>query len=67
MSTPTVTKACPDCGQPLVKRQNGQTGHEFLGCSQYPRCRHTEELPETLRMRLLGAPELPIFDDETTA
>jgi DNA topoisomerase-1 len=36
-------KPCPDCGKPLVARR-GKRG-VFLGCSGYPKCRHTESLP----------------------
>ncbi len=36
-------KMCPDCGKPLVVR-NGRRG-PFLGCSGYPKCRHTEPIP----------------------
>jgi DNA topoisomerase-1 len=36
---PTDLK-CPQCGQALVVRR-GKKG-EFLGCSGYPRCRHTQ-------------------------
>jgi DNA topoisomerase I len=35
---------CPNCGKPLVKRQ-GPRG-EFLGCSGFPKCRHTRPLPD---------------------
>ena len=31
---------CPECGKPLV-RKNGRFG-EFIACSGYPACRHTE-------------------------
>ncbi len=37
---------CPDCGAKLVIR-TGRRG-PFLGCSAYPKCRHTENLPEEL-------------------
>jgi DNA topoisomerase-1 len=37
-------KNCPDCGKPL-KVRTGKRG-AFLGCSGYPKCRHTEPLPE---------------------
>ncbi len=33
-------KVCPECGAPLVLRR-GRRG-PFLGCSNYPKCRHTE-------------------------
>jgi DNA topoisomerase-1 len=34
---------CPDCGAKLVIR-SGRRGR-FLGCSAYPKCKHTENLP----------------------
>lgn len=39
---------CPDCGSSLmcghlVIRENTHTGHKFLGCSNYPVCRYTDE------------------------
>jgi DNA topoisomerase-1 len=37
---------CPDCGAKLVVR-TGRRG-QFLGCSKYPECRHTEDLPPEL-------------------
>ncbi len=39
-------KKCPRCGDYLVKRVSQKTGDPFLGCNRYPRCRHTEPLPE---------------------
>jgi DNA topoisomerase I len=35
-------KQCPDCGSPLIQKW-GRSG-QFLGCSNYPECRHTEPL-----------------------
>jgi DNA topoisomerase-1 len=44
---PTPTdRTCPDCGAALVIR-NGRRG-PFLGCSKYPTCRHTEDVPPGL-------------------
>ena len=37
-------KACPECGSPMVKR-HGKYG-DFYGCSNYPKCRHTEPITE---------------------
>lgn len=34
---------CPSCGQGFLSAVNGKYG-PFLGCSRYPRCRHTEKL-----------------------
>ncbi|KAG0184001.1 hypothetical protein DFQ28_000312, partial [Apophysomyces sp. BC1034] len=35
-------KDCPKCGSALMKR-SGAKG-QFLGCSGYPKCKHTEEI-----------------------
>ena len=44
---PVVTdRTCPDCGANLVIR-TGSRG-KFLGCSKYPKCRHTENVPPDL-------------------
>ena len=37
-----VDKTCPKCGGTLIKR-TGKHG-EFYGCSNFPKCRHTEDL-----------------------
>jgi DNA topoisomerase-1 len=34
---------CPECGNKLLLRE-GRSG-KFLGCSGYPKCRHTDEVP----------------------
>ncbi len=34
---------CDECGQPMVVR-TGRRGR-FLGCSGYPKCKGTKELP----------------------
>ncbi|WPJ98098.1 NERD domain-containing protein [Coraliomargarita algicola] len=38
---------CPNCGAPLVTRtarRGANAGNQFLGCSQYPKCRFTRTL-----------------------
>lgn len=37
-----VGRDCPVCGSPLVYRQ-GRYGR-FIGCSTFPKCRHTEQI-----------------------
>jgi DNA topoisomerase-1 len=37
-----VEKECPKCGNPLVIRKS--IYGEFLGCSTFPKCRHTEKI-----------------------
>ena len=39
--------ACPRCGEQLVQR-NGKNGR-FVGCSGFPRCRYTANLPDSMR------------------
>jgi len=40
--TEPTDKICPECGSMLVKKR-GRFG-EFLGCSNYPKCKHVENL-----------------------
>lgn len=40
--------ACPRCGAPMVvrtARRGANAGTQFLGCSSYPKCKGTRELP----------------------
>lgn len=37
---------CCDCGGTLVPRKNKKTGHQFLGCSRFPKCRRTAPYPQ---------------------
>ena len=41
-----IKKACPKCGKDQTVRVNGEALEEFLGCSQYPECKHTDPLDE---------------------
>lgn len=54
-----ITKRCPECGGELLIRTNRQTDSQFIGCTGWPECTHTEPLPESLKMRLAGHPVLP--------
>lgn len=59
------TKACPRCDNGwLLARTNTHSGGQFLGCTNYPTCRHSEDVPENYRMRAMGHPELPLFEEE---
>ena len=61
--TSELNMHCPTCARPLVIRRRRADDAEFLGCAGWPdHCRHTETLPETIRMRRMGAPELPGMD-----
>ena len=57
-----VEKPCPDCGGKLLIRTNSNTGEDFIGCSKYPDCKHTEPLPLYLKLRAMGAEPLPGFE-----
>jgi len=38
---------CPECGRPMVERvatRGRNAGNPFLGCSGYPKCKHTEQI-----------------------
>ena len=41
---PEVVGKCPECGRDLLKR-SGRYG-DFIGCSNFPRCRFTCSLDE---------------------
>lgn len=34
-------ESCPECGSPLVVKQNRKRKSSFLGCSNYPNCSYT--------------------------
>ncbi len=55
-----IRKPCPEpeCHGTLIVRVNSHTGEEFMGCDRYPNCRHTEPIPEYLRMIAAGVPTL---------
>lgn len=56
-----TARNCPECGQPLTVRTGGNGGEDFLGCSDWPRCQHTEDLPEDVHMIRRNAAQLPGF------
>lgn len=35
---------CRKCGSVMKERRNKKTGEEFLGCSNFPRCKNTEQI-----------------------
>ena len=56
---------CPECGDTIVAgklvfRTNGNTGKEFLGCSNYPACKYTEEIEDDV-----DPPEGGWYDGDT--
>ena len=44
-----LDRACPECGKPLMVR-HGRYG-KFIGCSDFPTCRHTEPWLEKIGVR----------------
>lgn len=57
------SKHCPQCPHGhLVERENSHNGSRFLGCSEYPRCVHTEPLPAYLELLRQGATQFPGMD-----
>ncbi len=43
LNQPSNAKVCPKCGGTILLRNNRANGNAFYGCSNYPRCRHTEQ------------------------
>jgi ssDNA-binding Zn-finger/Zn-ribbon topoisomerase 1 len=47
----------------MVARTNKNTGGEFLGCSQWPTCTETQEMPTYVRLLRQGAAQLPGMEE----
>lgn len=54
--------SCPDCGAQMLYKQNHTNLSFFLGCGRFPDCKRTMEIPESLKMQLLGYQQLPGFE-----
>ncbi len=39
-----ATPACPECGKPMRRRHSGKG--DLRGCSAYPDCRDTRDIPQ---------------------
>ena len=52
-----VALGCPQCGaaHKLIIRQNSKTKEFFLSCQNWPTCNFTQNVPDDLRLKLLGA------------
>jgi DNA topoisomerase-1 len=46
----SITATCPDCGQPMAVRF--ARGRAFLGCTAYPQCKATAQLPPGVTVRV---------------
>ena len=46
----SITATCPDCGQPMAVRF--ARGRSFLGCTAYPQCKATAQLPPGVTVRV---------------
>lgn len=44
-SVPADSRQCPQCGHAMQQRQN-HSGQYFMGCSNYPDCKHTESVAQ---------------------
>ena len=42
---------CPDCGGPMVSRQNKRDQSRFWGCAGYPKCRGTRNVDGETKRR----------------
>ena len=63
MNTPPriqSTAPCPVCGGTLTARRDKTAHRTMFVCD----CGHREKLPVALRLRLMGHPQLPLFDKE---
>lgn len=43
IGTHAVAKPCSDCGTGVLREKHGKFGR-FMGCSNFPECRHTEKI-----------------------
>ncbi len=56
-------KLCPN-GHQFVIRVNREDDSLFMGCTGYPECRETDEIPTAILLKLAGAETLPGMGDE---
>lgn len=57
-----ATHPCPACGGRLVVKRCPTAHRKALICA----CGYKERLPLTIRLRLAGMPELPLFETEVS-
>jgi DNA topoisomerase-1 len=49
-----VLGACPDCGKGMTVRKASRSGNRFAGCSGFPGCKRTLQLPQKGEITALG-------------
>ncbi|MBU4391702.1 MAG: DNA topoisomerase I [Actinobacteria bacterium] len=49
-----VLGACPDCGKDMILRKASRSGNRFAGCSGFPDCKRTLQLPQRGEITALG-------------
>ena len=51
---------CPKCSADtkMILRRNKKNGMLFLGCPNWPKCQHTSQIPEHIKMEAAGQPKL---------
>lgn len=42
---------CPTCRVGQLVERRGRNGHRFLGCNQYPKCGHSEQVPGAVKTK----------------
>lgn len=52
-----LDRNCPECGDGRLGVKSGRFG-TFIGCSNYPKCRHTESLPTGIKCPECGEGDL---------
>lgn len=45
---PIIGTECPDCDGRLILRTNKRNGEQFWGCTNFPRCKHTQPITREL-------------------
>lgn len=58
-----IQRFCPRCGERLVEARNRKSGESYLACPSII-CDFTEETPQDVQMRRMGAPTL--FGEENS-
>lgn len=45
---------CPTCGQGSLVQRKGSYG-DFLGCTKFPACRHTQQIAQSVQERVTSS------------